>query len=234
MEDVVLTSHQPSYMPWCGFFQKAMSGDLFVLLDNVQYPRGQSWVNRNRVKGPTGAIWLTVPVKKRGRGLRSVNEVEIFRERGWAQNHLRTLRHTYGKAPYFSEYAPFFEEVYKADWTLLNELNSRVLHHLKELTGISTDFKSASSLDVEGTASQLLVNICEKTGCSTYLASRPARKYIDERLFKGRGIDLLYRNFEPPIYPQLWGDFIPNLSIVDLLFNCGPRSREILERFIRT
>jgi hypothetical protein len=210
-----------------------MRADLLVLLDNVQYPRGQSWVNRNRVKGPEGAIWLTVPVKKKGRGLQSIGDVEVFSERAWSRDHLLTLRHAYGNAPYYNEYAPFFEEVYTRAWTLLNELNSRVLGHLKDLIGVSSDFVPASSLGVKGLASQLLVDVCEKTGCTTYLVSRSARKYLDEKLFKENGIDLLYCSFAPPIYPQLWGDFVPNLSIVDMLFNCGPKSLEILDRFAR-
>jgi hypothetical protein len=233
IEEMVLASHQPSYIPWCGFFQKAMRADLFVLLDNVQYPRGRSWVNRNRVKGPAGVIRLTVPVKKRGRGLQSVKDVEIYSERGWSDDHLRTLRHSYGNAPYFSQLLPCFEEVYGKEWERLSDLNCRLLHHIKGLLGLSTGFALATSLGAVGAGSQLLIDICEKTGCSTYLVSRSARRYIDEGLFAERGISLRYCNAVAPIYPQLWGAFIPNLSVVDLLFNYGQKSRDVLERFTR-
>lgn len=226
-----MASHQPGYLPWCGFFQKALKADLFVLLDSVQFPRGQSWVNRNRIKGPSGTIWLTVPVKKKSRGLQLIKEVEIYNSRGWARKHLLTLLYSYGNAPCFDDYFPFFKEIYSKNWNHLIDLNLATLNYLKEILGLATEFAVASAMGVEGKGTQLLLNICERTEARAYLVSRAARRYIDSSRFEAKGIKLLFQNFKPPVYPQLWGEFIPNLSIVDLIFNCGDRSLSVLRKF---
>jgi len=226
-----VASHQPGYLPWSGLFQKALRADLLVLLDNVQFPRGQSWVNRNRIKGPADVIWMTVPVRKKGRGLQIIREVEIYHERDWWRKHLLTLRHSYGHAPYFEEHSGFFEEVFAREWKRLLDLNVTVLSYLKDSLGLETEFKLASSLGVSGRGTQLLVELCEMSEATAYVTSRAARKYIDRSAFKRRGIEILFNDFRRPIYPQLWGPFIPNLSAVDLLFNCGEKSLSILERY---
>ncbi len=231
MRKVIVTSHQPGYLPWCGFFQKALKADLFVLLDNVQFPRGQSWVNRNRIKGPSGTIWLTVPVKKKGKGLQSIRDVEAYNERDWQRKHCLTLLHAYGNAPYFEEHFPFFREIYSREWERLIDLNLTTLNYIKETLSLKTEFKLASTLGVEGRGTELLQKICEKSGSNTYLVSHAARRYIDPSEFEAKVIKLLFPNFKQPVYPQLWGEFIPNLSIVDLIFNCGDKSSRILEKF---
>lgn len=201
-----------------------------VLLDNVQFPRGQCWVNRNRVKGPSGAIWLTVPVKKKGRGLQSIRDVEIYNGRDWRRKHLLTLSHLYGNAPYFDEYFPAFEELYSKEWIRLIDLNVMALNWLKTTVGLTTRFVLGSALGAEGSGTQLLLQICSKSGCDQYMVSRAARRYIDQTDLESNGITLLFRDFTPPVYPQLWGRYIPNLSIIDLIFNCGKRSYRMLER----
>jgi hypothetical protein len=230
---MTVAAHQPGYLPWPGFFQKTLRADLLVLLDNVQFPRGQSWVNRNRIKGALGVIWLTVPVRKKGRGLQPMREVEVYSERDWCRKHLLTLRHSYGNAPYFDDHFPFFEETFAREWKNLIDLNLTVLSYLRDALGLEAEFRLASSMGVSGRGAQLLVELCEKSGGGAYLMSRAARKYLDESAFERKKIRLLFDDFRPPIYPQLWGEFIPNLSVIDLLFNCGERSLSILERFCR-
>ncbi len=228
---MIVASHQPGYLPWCGLFQKASKADLLVLLDNVQFPRGQCWVNRNRIKGPSGTIWLTVPVRKKGRGLQSIRDIEIYNERDWRRRHCLTLLHAYGNAPYFQDHFPFFRETYSKEWSSLLDLNVAVLHYVKEILGLRTEFVLASTLGVKGRGTDLLLQVCEKSGAKTYLANHAARKYINQSEFKAKGIELLFQNFKPPVYPQLWAEFISNLSVIDLIFNCGGKSREILGRF---
>jgi hypothetical protein len=231
--EVTVASHQPGYLPWSGLFQKALRADLLVLLDNVQFPRGQSWVNRNRIKGALGVVWLTVPVRKKGRGLQPMREVEIYNERDWSRKQLLTLRHSYRNAPYFDDYFPFLEETFAREWKNLVDLNLTVLSYVRDALGLETEFRLASSVGVSGRGTQLLVELCEKSESGAYLVSRAARKYLDESVFERKKIRLLFDDFRPPIYPQLWGEFIPNLSVIDLLFNCGEKSLPILERFCR-
>lgn len=229
--EVIVASHQPSYLPWSGFFQKALNSDVFVLLDSVQFPRGQSWVNRNRIKGPSGTIWLTVPVKKKGRGLQLVREVEVYHGRDWSRRHCLTLSHMYGNAPYFGEHFPFFKEVYSREWKSLVDLNLMILDYLRTVLGVGAEFTRCSTLGAEGRGTQLLVNVCERLGCHTYLASHGVRKYLNVQEFTARGMTVHFRNFAPPVYPQLWGEFVSNLSVLDLIFNCGGKSLDILKKF---
>lgn len=188
-------------------------------------------MNRNRIKGPSGTIWLTVPVKKKGRGLQSIRDVEIYNGRDWPRKHLLTLLHAYGNAPYFDEHFPFFRELCSKEWTPLIDLNLVVLNRLKKIIGLKTEFALASTLGIEGKGTQLLRKICEKSGCKKYLVSHAARKYIDRGTLETKGIQFLFGNFIPPVYPQLWGKFIPNLSVIDLILNCGEKSYRILEKF---
>ena len=124
---MILATHQPIFLPWPGFFYKAMKSDCMVLLDDVQCPRGRSWLNRNRMKNEDGELWLTVPVLKKGRGLQVIRHVEIFHERSWRRKHLESVRQNYARAPYFAEYYPAIETVYGARHSLLVELNIDII-----------------------------------------------------------------------------------------------------------
>lgn len=188
-------------------------------------------MNRNRIKGSSGTIWLTVPVKKKRRGLQSIRYVEVYNELDWPRKHCLTLLHAYANAPYFEEHFPFFKEIYSKEWNGLIDLNLTTLNYIKKTLRLETQFKLASALGVEGKGTQLLLRICEKSGAKAYLVSQTARKYMDQSQFEDRGVKLLFQKFEPPVYPQLWGEFIPNLSVIDLIFNCGDKTYKILRRF---
>lgn len=221
---MLVACHQPNYIPWSGYFHKLKFADVLVLLDSVQFPRGRSWVNRNRIKTPQGQLWLTVPVKRKGFGLQKIQDVEIDNTHRWGKKHLLSLAHFYKKAPYFSDYIDFFANIYEKKWSKLSDLNLMLIKEIKKWFEIDTKIVCSSELGVEDKhACPLLIEICKSLGADTYLSGTGGRKYIDDKKFRAQGINVKYFSFEPSAYPQFWGEFISNLSIVDLLFNCGKK-----------
>lgn len=225
---MIVACHQPNYLPWVGYFYKLKQADIFVILDSVQFPRGRSWVNRNRIKTPSGQLWISVPVKKKGMGLQLIREVEIDNTQNWGKKHLLSLSHFYKKAPYFYDYIDYFDRVYKREWTKLLDLNLELIKEIAKWLEIETKIVHSSELFVSCSdrggvpmGTELLSQICKLLGADTYLSGSGGKKYIKNELFRDRGIEVKYYSFNPKAYPQLWGDFISNLSVIDLLFNCG-------------
>jgi hypothetical protein len=225
---MIVAIHQPNFLPWLGYFYKIAKCDVFVLLDNVQYVKN-SFINRNKIKTPQGAQWLTVPVKIKGRFGQLIKDVEINNTMDWRKKHLRTLEMNYKRAKYFEPVFRGVEAIYFArDWQNLCELNIEILKWVVSLLGIEKRLMRASELNVKGEGTQLLINIVKEVGGNTYLSGFGGAKYQEEELFKEVGIKLQYYDFTHPVYPQLWSGFVPNLSIIDLLFNCGPESLSII------
>jgi hypothetical protein len=213
-----------------------MQVDLLVLLDDVPFPIGTTWVSRNRIKNDDDPFWLTVPVKKKGHHNAPINTIEIFNERNWREKHLRTIRQAYAHAPYLEDHLPFFLDLYGHPWKKLVDLNLTALEYLKSALHIKTPFLLSSDLGLRERGSSLLIEICRHMGVKTYCSIAASRKYLDEQAFEKAEIALKYYRFEPPVYPQLWGDFVANLSVGDMLFCCGPKSRELIREsgFIHT
>jgi hypothetical protein len=225
---MVIATHQPIFLPWPGFFHKAIHADCMVLLDDVQFPRGTTWLNRNRLKNEQGELRLTVPVLKKGRGLQAIRHVEIHDGVDWRKKHLGGIRQNYVHAPYFATYAEAIEAIYAKGHSLLVDLNIDLIHFLKGALAVATTLVRQSKIGVAGQGTELLIAICEQMGAKQYLTFPMVDKHIEIDKMKARGIDVVHARFHPPIYPQLWGDFIYNLSTLDLLFNCGPKAREIV------
>ncbi len=225
---MILATHQPIFMPWPGFFYKALQSDCLVLLDDVQFPRGRTWLNRNRLKNEDGELWLTVPVRRKGRGLQVIREVEIYNERGWRKKHLRSIQQNYANAPYFDEYFESIESIYAKNHTLLAEFNTDLIRFLWEALSVKPQLLLQSHLGVGGRGTNLLIEICERVGADRLSIFPMVEKHLDPEEMKEHGIELVHINFHPTVYPQLWGEFIYNLSTLDLLLNCGPKSRDIV------
>lgn len=225
--------HQPQYLPWLGYFDKMDQVDAFVLLDTVQFKKNE-WQNRNRIKTASGWQYLTVPILHRFP--QRIGEVEINNRMPWARKHLQALISNYAPAPFFDVHRPFFEEVYHREWTLLLDLNLTILAYLVEVLKIRTKLVLASSLalpDREG-ATDRLIAICQALGAESYLSGVGGKNYLDLRRFEEAGIQVLFQEFQCPKYPQRFGPFEPNLSIVDLLLNCGEESLKILRQGRKT
>lgn len=228
MPPLTAAIHQPNFLPWPGFFYKWARSDILVLLDDVQFVR-RGFSNRVKIKGPAGARWLTIPVVKKGRYHQMVKDVEIEKTPGWQKKIAGSVQACYAKTPYFKEYYPEFAAIIGKDYTYLADLNIALLERLARHLGVEKKMVRASQLPgVGGESSRHLVSICKAVGAERYLSGFGGQKYQDEQIFRANHIELLVYDFTPPVYPQLWGDFIPGLSTLDLLMNCGPQSKELL------
>jgi len=222
--------HQPIFLPWPGFFFKAMKAQCMVLLDRVQFPRGRGWMNRNRLKSPHGELWLTVPVHKKGRGLQLIDSVEVFDRTNWPRKHLSSIQHNYANAPYLKDYLPALERIYTSGHRKLTSLNLELIRLFWQALDLKTDLVLQSDLGIKGKGTKLIANICRHLQAAGYVTFPIAEKYLDLEMMKQFGIRTRLVQFHPPVYPQLWGDFISNLSILDVLLNCGPKSKEFILR----
>jgi hypothetical protein len=227
---MILATHQPIFMPWPGFFAKGLRADCVVLLDDVQFPRGRTWLNRNRLKSEQGELWLNVPVWKKGRGLQIIRQVEIYQERDWQKKHLRGLQQNYSHAPYFEHYVGSIEAIYRQNDSRLARLNLDLIHLLWQRLSVETPLLVQSQLGISGKGTDLLIRLCQQLGASRYAIFPGVDKHLDVGAMRRCGIELVPINYHPVIYPQLWGDFIYNLSVLDLLLNCGPQSRDVIAR----
>jgi hypothetical protein len=225
---MIVSTYQPFFSPFPAFFYKAHLSDLMVILDEVQFPLRTTWVSRNRFKNDQGALWITIPVWKKGLGLQKINEVRICYERNWTKKHLASLKTSYANAPYFSDHCDVVEEMFSRRFENLVDLNLMIIQHLKKHLRIDTPLILQSHMGISAKGNELLIGICRKVRASTYLVQAAAKKFLDSSLFAHAGIELNFFSPPSPVYPQLWGDFVHDLSAFDLVSNCGPKSHEIL------
>ena len=222
-----ISIHQPMYLPYPGIFNKIENVDMFVFLDDVQYSN-QYYYNRNRIKTPSGEQMLTVPIKKTfGQKL---NEVKIENNVMWQKKHMKTLIANYSRAEYFEEHKSFFEHIYSVKWEKLHDLNMHIMRYLLEQLDITTPFYFSSEVvkDTTSSGTERLVEICRELNADVYLSGIGGNDYLNLKQFDSVGIEVEFQNFEQKKYKQLFGNFIPNLSIIDLLFNLGGESKNYL------
>ena len=224
---MILTAHQPVYLPWIGLFHKIAMADTFVFFDEVQY-QPTDCNNRNKIKAGAEAVWLTVPVLRKGHREKPFREIEINNDVPWQRKHWRALCLHYRRAPHFDKYAPFFEDVYARRWQRLADLNEHMLRWFLEALGIRVEFLKASDLHFEGTKSDLVLDMCRRLGADVYIFGALGRDYAEVERFEAAGVKVIFQDYRHPEYPQQYGEFISHLSIVDQLLNCGPKSLEVL------
>ncbi|MFZ2322559.1 MAG: WbqC family protein [Ignavibacteriaceae bacterium] len=225
---MILSVHQPNFIPWLGFFYKLKLSDFFVFLDDVQFSKN-SYINRNKIKTPQGANWLTLPVQSSGKFGQNINDVKITNYDITKRKILSTIKMNYSKTKYFNDYFSEFEDIFNKNEGNLSNLNIDLVLLINRILNINTEIVLSSQLeDIQGDSTERLINICKKMNCSIYFSGFGGSKYQDEDLFVENNIKLRKTDFIHPIYPQLWGEFIPNLSVIDLIFNCGSESQNIL------
>jgi hypothetical protein len=220
--------HQPDFLPYLGFFHRFLQADVWVILDTAQYVSGtsRSWQNRDLIKTPQGERWLTVGVRRQSRTpMRDI----MLADSPWREDNLNLLHANYRKAPYFDEIMPFLKELYALPCQRLVEFNLESIRMLMRLLGIEIETVSASELNPAGRSNDLLVDLLRKSGSTRYLSGLGAKGYFEPQPFQDAGIEVVWQEFTHPVYPQLHGEFVPYLSSIDLLFNCGAeRSRQII------
>lgn len=225
---MIIAVHQPQYLPWLGYFDKIARSDLFVFLDNVQYKK-REFQNRNRIKTPSGAIWLTIPVQTKRAHHQKICDVQIDNSTDWRHKHWGTIERNYRKAAYFFEYESEIRALYHFAPQKLYKLNQSCVRLLTKLLNISTPIILESELGITSTRTERIIDICQKMGGTIYLSGAGGMNYLDENRFVETGIQLKYQNYVHPTYPQLYNDFIPYMSVIDLLFNCGVDSMKFLK-----
>ena len=220
------------FIPWAGYFDIMAHSDVFVVLDNVQYTHAD-WRNRNRIKTADSWIWFTVPVHARGRLEKHINEIEIDYGTDWKEKHLASLEHSYKRAPFFDEVMDIMVRAYGADHALLVELNMDLMRQIMRYISLDTKVLMASEMASSGAKTERLISLLEDVGADRYLSGRAASSYLDEKMLLEAGIEVEWHDYAHPYYDQLWlkrQGFISHLSVIDLMFNHGPDSLEIITR----
>jgi hypothetical protein len=230
---MILAGHQPEYLPYIGFFYKVARADKFIFVDHVRYLK-KSFQNRNKIRtapGSSGWTWLTVPVITKGRRFQKICEVEIDNSTRWGEKHWKTIYFNYKSAPYFNDYKDFFEQLYSKRWNKLTDLNQTIIGYLFFQLEIKIPIYKSSDYDFTGAKTDLLIEMCDRLNADTYFSGVGAKisGYVEEEKFKERGLSHIFSDFKHPDYTQRFKPFIPNLSIIDILFNCGAESIKIIK-----
>jgi len=218
--------HQPDFFPYLGFFHRFLHADLYIVLDHVQFSR--NWGHRDKIKTESGASWLTLNVEKKTPLKTPIHQVRIGNGFS-ARKHLDMLEGNYRDARFFEEVMPHIEAIYKEPASLLMEFNMRALTAINDLLDISIPMVFSSDLEPQGKQTEMLIDLLKKTETTCYLSGLGARDYLSDEPFKAAKIDLKWQRFEHPTYTQVHGEFIPYLSILDVLLNCGiEKTKQIL------
>jgi hypothetical protein len=223
---VIVTAHQPAYLPWLGLLHKAALADTFVLVDNVQFEK-DSFINRNRLRSPEGWRWLTVPVLAKGHMTADMRSLRIA-PRPWARKHRTAFQMFYGRTSFFAEHAPFLDDLYRQDWELIVDLCEDVLLYLFRVFDIGARLVRASTLGLSGTKSDLVLDLCRATGAHMFVFGALGRRYAQLDAFAAAGIQPVFQDYQHPSYPQAYPGFVPAMNAFDLLMNMGPKSREVM------
>ncbi len=225
---MILTAHQPAYLPWLGYFHKIALADELVILDSVQFEKS-SFTNRNKIKTSNGPAWLTIPVEMKGHLDKNINEIGIDNNINWRKKHWNSILLNYKKAPFFNEYAGFFEHYYSNESSNLAEfIETSTTIFLKELE-ITIPIKKLSDLNIASKKQQLIVDLCKTTGANAFVFGALGKNYADESIYTANNIAIYFQEYKHPVYEQQWGDFAPYMGIVDALFNLGAeRTREVI------
>ncbi len=222
--------HQPDFAPHLAFFQRFLSADAFILLDHVQFVTGtsRSWTHRDMIKTPTGEKWITLSVRKAPMGT-PINQIELSTSVDWATSNLNLLKQNYRNAPFFDDVFPLIRALYDDPPTLMAEFNLRSIELLMDLLDVRLPWVRSSTLQPVGSSNELLIDLLGKVGATHYLSGNGARAYLQPEKFAQAGIEVVWQQFVHPVYPQQFGAFVPYLSSLDVLFNCGiAASRQIL------
>lgn len=218
---------QPNYIPWKGVFDLISKVDVFVFYDDVQYTK-RDWRNRNKIKSKDGELWLTVPVKNNGKQL--ICEVDIDPASDWQSSHYRTIKGNYLKAPFFKDYEYILDEIYlKRKWEKISELDIFSTKLIANALDLKPEWVIASELGVQGNKDgEKVIEICKRLDCNYFINGPTSKEFMNEEKFKTENIVLDYMEYKYEEYPQLHGEFIHAVSVLDVIFNCGPDAKKFV------
>ena len=230
----VLVAHQPECLPWLGFISKAFMGDIYLILDTIQFVK-EHCNNKNKIRIANGEQWLIVPVENKNK-IQQFTDVKIANTRNWKKKHLNAIKYAYSKTPYFSEIFPEIEQIYSQEYKYLIEFNETFIRYGLDKFNIKVPIVKASDLllsghKLEGQKSDLIINLCQATNCNVFVFGQGGKSYIEVDKFKSSNIKHVFQTFTHPTYTQyIKGNFIKGMSFIDLLFNYGPESYKILNK----
>lgn len=229
MSALVVSIHQPNLHPWVKLLDKILASDVFVAYDTVQYAKSE-FHGRQRVRTPAGATWLSVPLVHVRGSRQMLRDVRIDLNQPFVKRHLKTLRYSYAKSPFFDDLYPQVEEVYLRRHTHLVDLSLDLLRAVCDYLGSQVSILRARDLPHSGDTTQRVIDLVRAVGGTVHLTSTygTERRYLDWRRIQQAGIALRAQEFEHPVYDQVWGGFVPDLAALDMLFSCGPATAEIL------
>ena len=234
----IVAIHQPNFFPWLGYFNKIIRSDIFIVLDHVQFPKkGGTWMNRAKIIIQGKEHWFTIPVKRNYSGMKNVNEIELDNVKNWKTDLMKTLKINYSSATHISETLALLKDLISFECNLLSDFNLNIIYKLCETFNISTDkFKISSKLSPQSYATDMLIDLVRKVEGKSYLCGGGASKYQEDEKFEAQGINLIYQNFQQPVYVQSNSkDVISGTSIIDVLMNCGvDGTLEIISKFQKT
>lgn len=210
---------QPRFFPGLHYLHRMMAADVFVIFDTIRFnPRHEE--NRTKLKSPNGKLWLTVPTDKTN-GDQTICKIRVKADQQWIRKSVKTLYTFYGKAPHFTSYGPQIVSILESPHESLSRLNRESWEPALRLLGITCKFVYASEIPVSGRGTRLLLDICRYLGADTYLSGAFGRDYLDVREFVNEGIKVRFHEYSYPDYPQCFGNYVPFLSYLDMLFNVG-------------
>lgn len=217
---------QSNYLPWRGYFDFIDDCDLFVFYDDVKYTH-KDWRNRNRIKTENGLLWLSVPVIHDSST--KLENAYIDYSKNWINKHIRNIKQSYQKCKYFDDYAEELFYIISSRYETISRLNIKLIYWMMSKLDIVTLTRMSSEFSIEGDKYDRPLKILQHLGAKTYISGPQARPYTDQNAYQESGIELLYKSYDYRKYPQLYGEFENSISVIDLLFNCGPQSREYLK-----
>ena len=223
---------QSNYIPWKGYFEIINMVDEFILYDDMQYTR-RDWRNRNKIMTPTGLIWLTIPVENKGKFYQKINETKVL-DHEWVDKHWRSIQYNYAKTEYFSEYEERIHNIYEAcrEESYLSKINYLFLKEICDILHINTKITWSSDYTLVDGKTERLVGLVKAAGGDYYLSGPAAKDYIVEKYFEDAGITLDWMDYSGyPQYKQMSKQFEHGVSILDLIFNEGPKASEYMKSF---
>jgi len=220
---------QSNYIPWKGYFDMIAAVDEFIIFDDMQYTR-RDWRNRNQIKTPQGIQWMTIPVLAKGKYHQTIRDTEID-GKDWSDTHWKALTQNYRRAPHFDEISEWLQPLYlREPETHISELNRRFIEAICAYLGIHTRISNSWDYDLVDGKSERLADLCRQAQATEYISGPAAKDYIEANIFSDLGVNLTWFDYSGyPEYPQLWGEFSHGVTILDLLFNCGPASRQYMK-----
>ncbi|WP_207765418.1 WbqC family protein [Cuspidothrix issatschenkoi] len=229
----IVAIHQPNFFPWLGYFDKIARSDIFIIMDNVQFPKtgAGTWSNRAKLLIAGQSNWITMPIIRSYSGKITYQDIQINNHQTWRSKLLKTIQINYCRSSFFDIVFPQLLELINYPTDSLVDFNLNAIHELINVLELDiSKFILGSNLKVEGNATDLLISMVKAVEGTAYLCGGGASGYQENDKFSLEGIELIYQNFQHPVYQQInTKEFVSGLSIIDVLMNCGfEKTRELL------